>query len=250
MPAPGSLAGLETFDELNIDYEKAYLDNEYKVACVKKAIGLLLPAAEGGGSNKNKNNRVLDVGCGTGMPVSELLSKAGDGALDVFGFDISPKMVEFASSRVRGTFVVSDMMEYQPSEGFAGVFMIFCHLQLSYPDFYAAAYKFAQMLEPGGLFVIGQMPGDEYVKEGDWDETKTYVDNYDAPFMGEMLPTLMLSAEGQLNFLKSMGLEIVSDQIDTFHPNFARSVPEIQQYTIARRPATTEPLPPPKPLPK
>ncbi|OCT48688.1 hypothetical protein CLCR_05136 [Cladophialophora carrionii] len=239
MSTAGSQAGLETFDALNIDYEKAYHDNAFKVACVKTAISMLPPGS-----------RVLDVGCGTGMPVSELLSTAG---LEVFGFDISPKMVHYAQSRVKGTFVVSDMLQYQPPAGpqqFAGVFIIFAHLQLSYADFHAAAYKFAQMLQPGGILVLGQMPADKYVRaESDWDATRTYVEDYDAPFMGEMLPTLALSADGQLEFLRSMGLEIVSNKIDTFQPNNPKCLPEEQQYIIARRP-DDRPLSPPKPLPK
>jgi ubiquinone/menaquinone biosynthesis C-methylase UbiE len=236
MSTAGAQAGLETFDALNIDYEKAYHDNPFKVACVKTAISMLQPGS-----------RVLDVGCGTGMPVSELLSTAG---LDVFGFDISPKMVHYAQSRVKGTFVVSDMLEYQPAGQFAGVFIIFAHLQLSYADFHTAAYKFAQVLQPGGILALGQMPADKYVRaDEDWDETKTYVEDYDAPFMGEMLPTLALSAEGQLEFLRSMGLEIVSNKIDTFQPNNQKCLPEEQQYIIARRP-DDKPLSPPKPLPK
>ena len=76
MSTAAAQAGLETFDTLNIDYEKAYHDNPFKVACIKHAISILEPGS-----------RVLDVSCGTGMPVSELISSAG---LKVFGFDISP----------------------------------------------------------------------------------------------------------------------------------------------------------------
>ena len=236
MSITGSQAGLETFDALNIDYEKAYLDNPFKVACIQSAISMLQPGS-----------RVLDVGCGTGIPVSELLSNA---RLEVSGFDISPKMIHYAQSRVKGTFLVSDMLEYQPEGTFAGVFIIFAHLQLSYADFQAAVYKFSLALEPGGILALGQMPADRYVRaESDWDETKTYVENYDAPFMGEMLPTLALSAEGQLAFLRSMGLEIVSNKIDTFQPKNPKCLPEEQQYIIARRP-DTKTLSPPKPFPK
>jgi hypothetical protein len=54
------------------------------------------------------------------------------------------------------------------------------------------------------------MPSGRYVKqESNYDATKSYVEDYDAPFMGEVLPTFMLSAEGQRNFLTSMGLDIV-----------------------------------------
>ena len=236
MSTAGSQAGLKTFDALNIDYEKAYCDNPFKVACIQTAISMLQPSS-----------RVLDVGCGTGKPVSELLSNAG---LEVSGFDISPKMVNYAQSRIKGTFFVSDMLEYKPEGKFAGVFIIFAHLQLSYADFQAAVYKFSLALEPGGILALGQMPADKYVRaESHWDETKTYVENYNAPFMGEMLPTLALSAEGQLEFIRSMGLEVVSNKIDTFQPNNRKCLPEEQQYIIARRP-NAKTLSPPKPLPK
>ena len=236
MSTPGALAGLQTFDELNIDYEKAYHDNEFKTACIQKAISMVPPGS-----------RALDVGCGTGMPVSQMLSEAG---LQVYGCDISPKMIELAQSRVKGSFVVSDMLEYNPDGRFAMVLIIFSHLQLFYADFHTAASKYANALEPGGILVIGQMPIDTYVKdESDYDETKTYVEDYPAPFMGEMLPTFAMSAEGQLGFLRSMGLEIVSNKIDTFHPKNEKCVPEEQQYVIARR-LNEEPLSLPRPLPR
>ncbi len=236
MSTPGALAGLQTFDELNIDYEKAYHDNQFKVTCIEKAISLL-----------PWGSRVLDAGCGTGMPVSELLSKAG---FEVVGFDISPKMVELAQSRVKGSFVVSDMLEYRPEGKFAGIFIIFAQLQLSYADLHSAVYNLAQALAEGGIVVLGQMPGDSHVRdETHWDETGTYVEDYDAPFMGKMLPTLMLSAQGQREFLTSMGLEIVSETIDMFQPKNEKCVPEEQQYIIARRP-NEQPLTEPKPLPR
>ena len=236
MSTPGSLAGLETFDTLNIAYEHAYRNNPFKVTCVKEAISLL-----------PHSSRILDVGCGTGIPVSRMLSDAG---LEVHGFDIAPKMVQLASSRVKGAFVVSDMLTYQPKGQFAAVFMIFAHLQMHYPEFHAACYKFAQALQPGGLFVIGQMPGDRYLPIGDpsYDETGSYVEDYSAPFMGEMLPTFMMSAEGQRGFLRSMGFEIVSETIDSFQPDNPVCVPEDQQYIIARKSGAEIGMP--EPLPK
>lgn len=58
--------------------------------------------------------------------------------LDVHGFDIAPKMVQLASSRVKGNFVVSDMLTYQPEGQFAAVFMVFAYLQMHYSEFHAA----------------------------------------------------------------------------------------------------------------
>jgi SAM-dependent methyltransferase len=234
MSTEGSLAGLETFENLNIEYEHAYGDNKFKKACIAKAISML-----------SVGSRVLDVGCGTGVPVSEMLAEAG---LDVVGCDISPKMIKLAQTRVKGHFTVSDMLNYKSEGKFAAIFMIFSTLQLSYADFHFAAYKFGSALQPGGFLVLGQMPSDTYVKgDSSYDEAKVYVEDYPAPFMGEMLPTLMLSAEGQRNFLSSLGLDIVWEQIDTFQPRNEKCEPEVQQYIIARRP-DEKPLAQPKPV--
>jgi len=236
MSTHGSLAGLKTFDDLNIEYEKAYEDNPFKKACVLQAISML-----------PSGSRVLDIGCGTGVPVSDMLAKAG---LEVIGCDISPKMIQLAQSRVNGHFTVSDMLTYEFEGKFAAVFIIFSHLQLSYTDFHSVVYKYANALRPGGILALGQMPSDLYVKDdSNYDETKTYVEDYPTPFMGEPLPGLALSADGQRKFLSSMGLEIVWERIDTFQPHNEKCSPEEQQYVIARRP-DEQPLVQAKPLPK
>ncbi|KAM3085706.1 hypothetical protein ACMFMG_002771 [Clarireedia jacksonii] len=223
-----SKAGLETFDGINIDYEKAYQNNPFKKTCVTKAISMI-----------PSGSRVLDIGCGTGIPVSEMLSKAG---LEV--------MVELAKNRVKGTFSVSDMVEYQVESTFAGAFMIFAHLQMSYAAVHAAVYKYVSALQPGGIFVIGQTPSDTYVKdESVYDETRTYVEDFNIPFMGEALPTFAMSEEGQKKFLTSMGLEIVSETVDVFQPDNPKCDPEVQQYIIAKRPIEGS-ISKPQPLPK
>lgn len=242
MATTGSIAGRDLFDGLNIAYEEAYKHNPFKTAIVSSAIPLL-PRPSGPDGRPS----VLDVGCGTGFPVSDMLAKAD---LDVHGFDIAPEMVKLAQSRIKGTFTLSDMIEYQPTQDFAGIFMIFAHLQLKYADFHAACFKFAQRLQPGGLLVIGQMPADKYVKEtSDYDDSGAWVQDYDAPFMGEPLPTFMMTAQGQRRFLTSMGLEIVKETLDSFQPKNPICGPEEQQYIIARRldaKPLEQPFPPPK----
>ena len=229
MATTGSIAGRDLFDGLNMAYEEAYKHNPFKTTIVSAAIPLL-PVPTGTDSPP----KVLDVGCGTGIPVSNMLAEAN---LDVHGFDIAPEMVRLAQSRIKGTFILSDMIDYQPTQDFAGIFMIFAHLQLKYADFHAACFKFAQRLEPGGLLVIGQMPADKYVKyNAAYDDSGAWVEDYDAPFMGEPLPTFMMTAQGQRRFLTSMGLEIVRETIDAFQPNNPVCTPEEQQYIIAKRP--------------
>ncbi|KAK5163370.1 uncharacterized protein LTR77_010743 [Saxophila tyrrhenica] len=213
----------QMWDDLNIEYENAYRDNPFKKACVETAISLLTPGS-----------RVLDVGCGTGIPVAQMLSEAG---MLVTGIDVSPNMTKIAQSQIpTGTFEVGNMVEYEPRGQFAAIFIIYSHLGLSYAAFHRATSRLAQTLLPDGLLVIGQSPADDVAPDDPaWDETKAYVEGYNLPFWGEPFPTLMLKRESQKEFLRSMGMDIVYDTLDVFQPNNPKCAPEHQQYVIARR---------------
>jgi trans-aconitate methyltransferase len=78
---------------------------------INKALQLLEPKAS-----------ILDVGCGTGDPVSHMLAQAGH---DVTGTDISQKMLDIASRQVEGTLVKTDMTKYEPGKQFNAIFAIF-----------------------------------------------------------------------------------------------------------------------------
>jgi len=226
----------EMWDGLNIAYEQAYRSNPLKIACIQECLKLLKPDA-----------RVLDAGCGTGIPVSQMLADAG---MKVVGFDVAPKMAEHARKRVKGEFEVADMVSYKPQGQFDGIFVIYSQLGLGYEDFYNAAWKLAQTLKEGGIFVIGQSPADTIVPVDDpaWDETRSYVEGFNLPFWGEPFATLMLSRAGQAAFLTSMGLKVLYDSVDVFQPDHEKCDPENQQYIIARWEGG-EPLRAPTPLP-
>ncbi|RDW76150.1 hypothetical protein BP5796_06971 [Coleophoma crateriformis] len=208
MSTPGALAGLETFDKLNIEYENAYKNNAFKKACIDEVIRLV-PAG----------SKVLDVGCGTGVPVSEMLAQAG---MNIVGIDISPNMIQLAKDRIEGDFTVSDMLGYEVHGEFDAILIIFSHLQLLRDSSHRAT------------------PSDTYVDDNShYDKDPTYVEDYDAPFMGEMLPTFMMTAEGQRKLLRSFGLDIVWEIMGTFHPDNEKCDPEEQQYIIAMQPTRT-----------
>lgn len=213
----------QMWDDLNFEYEEAYRDNPFKKACVEKAISLLKPGAA-----------VLDVGCGTGIPVAKMLSSAG---MHVTGTDVAPSMVRYAQQQVPGRFEVADMVSYTPDNTFDAIFVIYSQLGLSYAQFSTAISQLAKTLLPDGLIVIGQSPADGKVAADDpaWKASKTYVEGYNLPFWGQPFPTLMFTREGQAQFLRSMGLEVVYDTVDVFQPNNPNCAPETQQYIIARR---------------
>lgn len=71
--------------------------------------------------NKLKEgSRVLDIGCGTGNPVTRFLSEKN---FVITGIDISNKMIEKARSlNLRNTnFMVVDFFDFKPGEKFDGV---------------------------------------------------------------------------------------------------------------------------------
>jgi len=71
----------------------------------------------------------------------------------------------------------------------------------------------------------------------------------DLPFWGKPFKTLLLTRQGQQEFLTSMGLDIVCETFDFFRPDNPACGQEHQQYVIAQR-RDSNPLLPPKPLPK
>lgn len=161
MSTAGSKVGLDTFEQLELD--------QFRTRLWRK------PAEEGLHieSHYPHSTRVLNVGCDTNKPVSEMLSNA---VLDVVGAEISPKMIEHAKSRVR-TFTLADLLEYEPREDFVAVFVTFSLLQLtSYADFYGLMLKYASAVQPGGYLVLGIMPADYYVKDAsDYDESRKHL---------------------------------------------------------------------------
>ena len=219
--------GFETFEKLGIDYEHAYGNNPLKKACIERTISLL-------SDSDGKDHTVLDVGCGTGKPVSEMLATAG---LKVTGIDISPEMIKHAQSRIEGDFIVADLLGYKPETLYDAVVISFSLLQLTaYSEFYDLMIAYANAVRPGGYLVIGTMPADNYVKdEADYDETGTYTVDYLTPFMGVMEKTFMLTAQGLVDYVTTMGFSVVSNEVGVFYVHDPRCVPEDQQYVIAQR---------------
>jgi ubiquinone/menaquinone biosynthesis C-methylase UbiE len=99
------------------------------------------------------DNRVLDVGCGTGSATVVAASKARE----VVGIDLSPDMIELAQGKVvkkcigNTCFVASSVEDYCPGEKFDAVissFMIPHVKPLLRPAIYSCMYNF---LKPGGV---------------------------------------------------------------------------------------------------
>ena len=111
--------------------------------------------------------RVLDVGCGTGVPVARHLTESG---CEVVGIDMSKKMVAVAAQNVpEATFMQMNMTELDfPPESFDG--LISCYAIIHVPrECHAAIFQaFYSALKPEGTMLVS-------VACWAWEEVATYM---------------------------------------------------------------------------
>jgi ubiquinone/menaquinone biosynthesis C-methylase UbiE len=204
------LSARDVFDSLGKDYETAFAD----FATQREEAEWLaneLPASA----------RVLDVGCGTGRPVAEVLAAAGH---RVTGYDISPTMIEIARTQIPGaTFDVADLRTLdQPAGSWDAVVVCYSLLLVTRAEIDAALAKFADWLAPGGIFLMVTVPAD--------------VEGFDFEWMGKPVTVSSFSAEGYRERLTRLGLEVVRERFADFRPDYPGSAPERGLLLSARKP--------------
>lgn len=96
--------------------------------------------------------RVLDLGCGTGLPVGRYLVEKG---FRVTGVDQSEKMLEIARQQVpEAEFIHSDMIDVQLPTGFGAAIAWDSIFHLERKHHSGIFHKVAKSLEPGGRFLV------------------------------------------------------------------------------------------------
>lgn len=97
--------------------------------------------------------RVLDVGCGAGVPVVQRLVEAG---YEVTGIDISEAMLALARQNVpNATFVCANMATYEfPEEHFDGLACCYALIHVPQEEHPQVLKKFAQTLKPAGAILL------------------------------------------------------------------------------------------------
>jgi SAM-dependent methyltransferase len=103
--------------------------------------------------------RVLDVGCGTGLPTAAQLVAAG---CVVTGIDISPVMLDLARRNVpQATFLRRDVVDIDASLGrFHAVVAFFSLLMLPRARIVGALAALRDVLLPGGWLTVGMVEAD------------------------------------------------------------------------------------------
>ena len=142
--------------------------------------------------------RVLDVGCGAGVPISSLVAEKGN---LVIGVDISPRQIELAKTNVpNGEFMVRDMLDLQQGEFEVDAVVSFYAIFHTARESHAALLRvFASFLSAGGRLLV-TMGAEEW--EGGED------------FFGAPMWWSHYGPKKNRQIVEASEFEVISDEID------------------------------------
>lgn len=204
-------AQASAFDRIGERYDEAFPHKEGQLSAVSWLVGQLEPGA-----------RVLDAGCGTGVPTARQLAEAG---LTVVGIDISPVMVGLARENVpAATFAEMDIMDVTPELGeFAAVAAFFSLLMLPRADIPGALARFREIIVPGGWLVLGMVEAD--------------VDDVPISFLGTEIRVTGYPSGRLRDVVTTAGFAVRRENSLTYAPASAGVPPEIQLTLCCQRAA-------------
>ncbi len=130
--------------------------------------------------------KVLDVGCGSGVPITRLLNQH----FEVTGIDLSETQIELARQAVpQARFICQDMTELAfPDTSFDAICSYYAIIHIPREEHRQLLLNFHRMLKPNGLALLcmgaGDLPGDT---EEDWFGVRMYWSHYDGGTNMKML---------------------------------------------------------------
>lgn len=194
------------FDVIGVRYDEAFPHKEGQLAAGAWLLDRLDPGS-----------RVLDLGCGTGLPTAAQLAEAGH---SVSGVDLSAEMVRIARENVpKGEFSQEDLRDVTGE--FDAVVAFFVLLMLPLPGIPASLELIHRRLRPGGLFCLSMVEAD--------------LEEFPIPFLGqEVLVTGLLRDELRAA-VEAAGFEVEEERVLSYAPASTQAVPEIQLFYHCRR---------------
>ncbi len=145
------------YDRMSDTYERwsAEIEGDPRDRMVRELLQRLQPGA-----------RLLDLGCGSGIPTTKVLAER----LDVVGVDFSTAQIEKARNNVPlARFVVADLTEVEFPDGSFDAVTAFHSLNHVPREHHAALFeRVARWLAPGGLFLASFGISDEADWTGEW----------------------------------------------------------------------------------
>ncbi|TVL94495.1 class I SAM-dependent methyltransferase [Streptomyces sp. SAJ15] len=175
-------------------------------------------------------SRVLDVGCGTGLPTVRQLVDAGH---EVVGVDFSPGMLKLARENVpAAAFHLVDLADLRPGGRFGprgshdlgtfdGVTAFFSLLMLPRAEIPHALRTLHALLRPGGLLALSMVEAD--------------VDDFSIPFLGHTIRVSGYLRDELRQVVRDAGFEIAGEETHAYAPASTDVPPEIQLFLHCRR---------------
>jgi len=144
-----------------------------------------------------KNAKVLDVGCGAGVPVARFLVESG---FDVTGIDFSENMFKLARKNVpKAIFIKKDMNELDFAENsFDGLTAYYSIIHVPREKHSLLFESFHRILKPDGIMLVCMGPDE-------WEATDEY--------LGTTMFWSQYSPEKSLDLVRNAGFQIIYDQI-------------------------------------
>lgn len=146
------------------------------------------------------NSKILDIGCGAGIPIDKFFIEKGH---RIIGIDISEKQIELARKNVsKAEFKVKDISDLKENEyqvnAIVSFYTIFHLKRETHDDIFK---KTSSFLPKGGLILISMGSTEWEGTEDNFHGIKMFWSHYDSKKNSEII--------------KNAGFEILLDEIDT-----------------------------------
>jgi cyclopropane fatty-acyl-phospholipid synthase-like methyltransferase len=204
----------EAFDAIGDRYDEAFPHKEGQLAAGAWVAGRLAPGS-----------RVLDLGCGTGLPTARQLVESG---LRVVGTDLSSGMVKLSRDNVpEAEFHLLDVADMPDADlgPFDGAVAFFSLLMLPRAEIPHALRALHDMLRPDAPLALGMVEAD--------------VDDFSIPFLGNTIRVSGYLREELRTVVRDAGFEIADESEFAYAPASTDVPPEIQLFLHCRRRSTT-----------
>ena len=146
-----------------------------------------------------RGSRILDVGCGNGLPATRELALSHE----VTGVDISEQQIARARSNVpTATFIVGDVREVDlPVAAFDAIVALYLIDNIGREDYPALCRRFGELLRPNGRLLLSAEPGEDPWQPYTW---------LGVPMFINTVPTAEL-----VRLLQEAGLSVVSTEFES-----------------------------------
>ncbi|MGA4839851.1 class I SAM-dependent methyltransferase [Streptomyces sp. G45] len=207
----------EAFDAIGAAYDDAFPHKEGQISAGARLAAELPPGA-----------RVLDVGCGTGVPTARQLTEAGH---TVVGVDLSAGMLDLARKNVpppAAEFRRVDLADLRvDGEGpgavgqFDGIVCFFALLMLPREEIPSALRLLRSLLRPGGLLALSMVEAD--------------LDDAAIPFLRHTIRVSGYLRDELRQVVRDAGFDIAHEESYAYAPASTDAPPEHQLFLHCRR---------------